>query len=302
MSETESTLRCDLGDFAYGTWRLLDEDTPPSADALADRLRRCLEAGIEVLDTAEIYGRYRVEEAIGSALMTDPELRGAFKIVTKAGIDVPSDEKAHASIPQYDATGANLVRCAEKSLRLLGVDTLDLFLVHRPDWLTHPEDTASGLQRLLDEGKVRHVGVSNYTIHQFATLDKLLDGRLATNQVEFSPLCMDPLYDGVFDQCLQSRVRPMAWSPLGGGSLFSDREGAAQRLRAKLEDLSPKYGDAPIDALVYAWILATPARPMVILGTNKVERVASGMKASGIALEREDWYAIWEAAQGKSVP
>jgi len=302
MTTHNDSLRYEIGDFAYGTWRILDQPQPLSSDELADRFRKCLELGIDTIDTAEIYGGYQVEETVGNALSSDPELRERLKIVTKAGINVPSKEKAHASIPQYDATADNIVYCVEKSLRLLGVEAIDLFLVHRPDWLTRPEDTADGLQRLLDEGKAKAVGVSNYTIYQFETLDQLMDGKLATNQVEFSPLCMDPLYDGTFDQCQQKKVRPMAWSPLGGGSLFSDQEGPAKRLRDKLAELSSKYGDAPVDALVYAWILAVPANPTVILGTNKLERIASGAQGGGIALEREDWYAIWEAAKGQSVP
>lgn len=302
MSENSDHLRYDLGDLAYGTWRILDGEQPLSCEELVRRFHKCLEGGIKTIDTAEIYGGYHVEEAVGNALKSDPELLNRFKIVTKAGINIPSREKSHASIPQYDASSKNLVHCAEKSLRLLGVDTIDLFLVHRPDWLTHPEDTAGGLQQLLDEGKVREVGVSNYTIYQFETLDQLMDGNLATNQVEFSPLCMDPLYDGSFDQCLQKKVRPMAWSPLGGGALFSGKGGAPKRLRDKLTDLSPKYGEAPLDALVYAWVLAVPANPTVILGTNKIDRIVSGAKGGAIQLEREDWYAIWEAAKGQSVP
>ena len=302
MSTKNDSLRCDMGDIAYGTWRILDDPQPLSSEELAQRFHKCLEVGIDTIDTAEIYGEYAVEEAVGKALKFDSGLSDKFRIVTKAGINVPSEEKSHASIPQYDASGENLVHCVEKSLRLLGVDVIDLFLVHRPDWLTHPEDTARGLQRLLDESKVKEVGVSNYTIYQFETLDRLMSGKLATNQVEFSPLCMDPLYDGTFDQCLQKKVRPMAWSPLAGGTLFSDQEGAAKRLREKLTELSPKYGDAPLDALVYAWILAVPAKPTVILGTNKIDRIVSGAKGGAIQLEREDWYAIWEAAKGESVP
>jgi len=129
-----------------------------------------------------------------------------------------------------------------------------------------------------------------------------MHGNLATNQVEFSPLCMDPLYDGSFDQCLQKKVHPMAWSTLGGGALFRGKGGAPKRLRDKLTELSPKYGDATLDALVYAWVLAVPANPTVILGTNKIDRIVSGAKGGAIQLEREDWYAIWEAAKGQSVP
>jgi len=190
LNKNNESLRFDAGDFAYGTWRILDDETPATVDELAKRLHNCLECGITTLDTAEIYGGYLVEEAVGRVLKSHPELREGFKVVTKAGIDVPSAEKRHATLPHYNATSQNLVHCAERSLRLLGVDSIDLFLVHRPDWLTSPEDTAASLQKLLDEGKAKYVGVSNYSIHQFETLDLLLNGQLATNQVEFGPLEM----------------------------------------------------------------------------------------------------------------
>ena len=295
-------LRFDLGDIVYGTWRLLDEEKEPSTAELAARLETCVESGIRYLDTAEIYGLYRVEEALGKVFTENPSLKDCLGIVTKGGIDVPSEEKSHARLPHYSATRDNLVACAEKSLKLLNVDVLDLFLVHRPDVLTHPEDTATGLQKLLDQGKICQAGVSNYTIHQFAALDELLDGRLATNQVEYSPLHMDPAEDGTFEQCIMQKVRPMAWSPLGGGALFDPDNSAGARLLEKLKELGEGYDLAPPDVLVYAWILAHPARPTVILGTNKTERIEQGVKAAEIELSRQDWYTIWEAAKGHSVP
>lgn len=295
-------LRFDLGDIVYGTWRVLDEEPEPTTEELAARLEACADCGIRYLDTAEIYGLYRVEEALGKVFRINPSLKESLGIVTKGGIDVPSEEKAHARLPHYNATGENLVACAEKSLKLLGVDTLDLYLVHRPDVLTHPEDTAGGLQKLLDTGKIRQAGVSNYTIHQFAALDELLGGRLATNQVEYSPFHMDPAEDGTFEQCLMKKVRPMAWSPLGGGALFDKGDPVGARLLAKLKELGERYGNASPDVLVYAWLLSHPVRPTVILGTNKTQRIQSGVTASNVKLSRQDWFAIWEAAKGHSIP
>lgn len=291
----------DSGDFAYGTWRILDEEIEPVAADLIERFEICLDSGITTFDTAEIYGDYRVEGELGEAIKERPDLREKMKIVTKAGIDVPSAEKPHASLPQYNASSENLVKCAEKSLKLRQIDVIDLFLVHRPDWLTHPEDTASGLRQLLDEGKARHVGVSNYTIHQFETLDRLLDGKLVTNQVEFSPFHMDPIYDGTFDQCLWKKIRPMAWSPLAKGKVFAEEDEDAIRLRDCLKPLADKY-EVTMDAIVYAWILSTPAKPTVILGTNKESRIRKGVAGGAIQLEREDWFAVWQAAKGHSIP
>lgn len=295
-------LRFDLGDIVYGTWRILDDEKEPSTAELAARLEACAESGIRYLDTAEIYGLYRVEEALGKVFGENPSLKDSLGIVTKGGIDVPSEEKSQARLPHYNATGDNLVACAEKSLKLLKVDVLDLFLVHRADVLTHPEDTAAGLQKLLDAGKIRQAGVSNYTIHQFAALDALMDGRLATNQVEYSPFHMDPTEDGTFEQCFMEKVRPMAWSPLGGGALFDATNPTGARLLEKLKALGESYENAPPDVLVYAWILAHPVRPTVILGTNKTERIEQGVRAAEIKLSRQDWYTIWEAAKGHSVP
>lgn len=292
----------DAGDLVLGTWRLLDGDSPLDTRQIQSLLESCLDIGVTVLDTAEIYGDYAVEDALGKAFSEAPELRDRFRVVTKAGIDVPSAEKAHARLPHYDATGSNLVASAEKSLRLLGLESIDLFLVHRPDWLTDPEDTAKGLQKLLDEGKVRSVGVSNYTAPQFETLNQFLDGQLATNQVEFSPLHMDPMYDGVFDSCKRLGVRPMAWSPLAQGRILDSANIDINPLRECLVSLREKYDGAGIDALVYAWILAVPTRPSVILGTGKVARLTPAAKAAGIKMERQDWYAIWKAATGNDVP
>ncbi len=257
--------------------------------------------GITTIDTAEIYGEYRVEEALGRGLAASADFAGRFEIVTKAGIDVPSAEKPHARLPHYNATEENLVACAEKSLRLLGVDVLDIFLVHRPDWFARAEETAAGLERLLAEGKIRFAGVSNYTPPQFDLLSSLMSRPLVTNQVEVNLLAMDALYDGTLAQCEQHRIRPMAWSVLGGGELFSDSE-AARRIRDCAGSLSGKYGDAGIDALATAWVMNHPSRPVGITGSNKPERIASQVEAAGIRLDRQDWYALWSAARGQPVP
>ncbi len=290
------------GPLVLGTWRFLDGPSPLSSADIRSLFEVSLASGIDCIDTAEIYGEYTVEAAIGKSLSESLELKEKLRFVTKAGIDIPSSEKSHAEVCHYNATAENLQACCEKSLRLLQLDAVDLFLVHRPDWLTPPEETARGLSEILDRGLAKHVGVSNYTIHQYETLDRLMDGRLTTNQVEFSPFHMDPIYGGTFDQCQQKGIRPMAWSPLAGGALFDAEDEAGKRVRACLEGMREFYDGASVDALVYAWIQATPSSPSVILGTSKAERIESAAQATQISLERQDWYRIWEAAQGTSVP
>jgi len=287
---------------AYGTWRWLNDPTPPTPQQLLERLHRCVDLGITTIDTAEIYGGYRVEEALGAALALDKGLRQQLEIVTKAGIYVPNAFHPDRKVAYYDASGARMIKSLEKSLRFLGVDHIDLLLVHRPDWLTRADDTAEGLNRLLQYGKIRSAGVSNYNTHQFDALNACMQQPLVTNQVEFSLLHMDPIYDGTFDQAQRLGVTPMVWSPLAGGRLLSADNEAGVRFQAAAAELGAKHNDATLDQLAYAWVLDHPSRPMPIIGSNRVERIESAARAAEITLSREDWYALWTAAQGRRIP
>lgn len=286
----------------FGTWRVLDDKESASPAQLLERLKLCVDLGITTIDTAEIYGLYRVEEAIGAALKLDPSLRSKLEIVTKSGIYVPCEFHPDRKVAHYNATAARIIKSAEKSLRLMGTDHIDLLLVHRPDWLTSADETAEGLNKLLKDGKIRSTGVSNYNVHQFDLLNSRMDQPLVTNQIEFSLLCMDPIYDGTLDQCQKHRVKPMAWSPLGGGRLFNLELDATKRLHKKMAELSPKYDNATVEQLAHAWVLAHPSQPVSVIGTTKLDRIAATAKADTIKLEREDWYGLWEAAQGKQIP
>lgn len=290
----------EFSGLAYGTWRMLDRDS--SAQEVNSRLNRCLDLGITTIDTAEIYGGYAVEAALGAALALSPGLREKVEIVTKSGIYIPHRTATGVRVGHYDASAARLVHSVDTSLRLLGTDRLDLFLVHRPDWLTHIDDTADGLNQLLGSGKIRSAGVSNYSASQFAALDSRMDQKLVTNQVEFGLFHMNPIHDGVFDQCQTCQIRPMGWSPFAGGRLFDLTNEAAARLAREAEILSPKYDNATLEQLAYAWVLAHPAGVLPIVGTNRISRIESAAKAATITLSREDWFALWVAAKGHGIP
>ncbi len=286
----------------YGTWRFLDDAATSNSADLLKRLHACLELGITTLDTAEIYGLYRVEEFIGQTLKLESSLREKFEIVTKCGIYVPCDFHPDRKVAFYNAEAARLVKSAEKSLRLLGTDYIDLFLVHRPDWLTSADETAAGLNKLIKEGKIRSAGVSNYNVPQFDLLNSRMDQPLVTNQIEFSLLHMDPIFDGTADQCQKHQIKPMAWSPLAQGKLMDESTPEGRRLKVKAAELSAKYDNATLDQLAYAWIMAHPSQPLPIIGTNKLERLIATAKSANLKLEREDWYGLWTAAKGYGIP
>lgn len=292
----------ELSRIAFGTWRLLDDADAATPQGLLERLKAALDLGITTIDTAEIYGLYRVEEVIGKALALDAGVKSRVELVSKAGIYVPCEFHPDRRTAFYNTTADRLVKSAEKSLRFLGVETLDLFLVHRPDWLSRHEDTAAGINRLMRDGKIRAAGVSNYSPSQFNALSAFVEKPLATNQLQFSPFCLEPIFDGTFDQCQEHSISPMAWSPTGGGRLFRETDEAGARVRQVLAGLSGKYGGLGVDALCYAWILTHGSAPLAVTGTNKIERLRSLTAGAGVTLEREDWYAITEAARGRRIP
>ncbi len=284
----------------YGTWRMLD--SKPTPQEINRWLHACLDLGVTTIDTAEIYGLYEVEKQLGAALGLTKGLRDQLEIVTKAGIYVQCSYHPERRTAHYNATGPRLVKSLEKSLRFLGTDHVELFLVHRPDWLARADDTAAGLNELLRAGKIRAAGVSNYSASQFDLLNSHMTQPLVTNQVEFHLLRDEPIHDGTFSQCEKLGVRPMAWSPLAGGRMFDPNHPAAQRLAAAATGMSARYDGATMDGLAYAWILAHPSEPLPVIGTTKPERLQSAARADAIVMDREDWYALWEAAKGHRVP
>lgn len=284
----------------YGTWRMLDD--APSAQDINLRLHLCLDLGVTTIDGAEIYGGYAQEAALGAAMALTPGLRDKLELVTKSGIYIPHPTAPGRRVAHYDVTAKRLADCVDAALKRLGTDRIDLFLVHRPDWLTSIDDTANGLNALLKSGKILAAGVSNYSPSQFAALNSRMDQPLVTNQVEFSLLHMDPMYDGTFDQLQTERVQPMAWSPLAGGSLFDATALAAQRLAKEAALIAPKYSDASLEQLAYAWVMAHPSRPLPVIGSNRLARIQSASQAADIALDREDWFALWVAAKGHGIP
>lgn len=292
----------EISRLVLGTWRLLNESPRASVETILAWLKTALDHGITTIDTAEIYGRYEVEAALGEALRRDTGVRSRVEIITKCGIYTPGPHAPERRVAHYDATAERVIASAEKSLRLLGVETLDVLLIHRPDWLTAHEDTAQGLESLLKSGKIRAAGVSNYTPAQFDALSSFLSTPLVTNQVEFSLFHHEPLTNGVFDQAQQRGFSPMAWSPLGGGRLFDDSYAVATRVRAAMQEIASRYDGATADQLAHAWVLAHPSGPVSVLGTTKPERISSVAKADRLHLTREDWYFLCEAARGARIP
>jgi len=282
--------------FVMGYWRLMDWNM--SAQQLVSFIEEHLDLGVTTVDHADIYGGYQCEAAFGEALKRSPALRQRMEIVTKCGIATTA--KAEHALGHYITDRDHIISSAEQSLTNLATDYLDLLLIHRPDPLMDADEVAEAFLALHQSGKVRHFGVSNFTPAQFALLQSRLPFTLATNQVEISPVHQPLLLDGTLDQLQQLRIRPMAWSCIGGGRLFNDE--AFQPLRDELAQVAQELNAETIEQVVYAWILRLPSQPLPIIGSGKIERVRSALAAEQLAMTRQQWFRIRKAALGYDVP
>jgi len=282
--------------FVMGYWRLMVWNMSPRQ--LVSFIEEHLDLGVTTVDHADIYGGYICEAAFGEALKLAPALRDRLEIVTKCGIATTA--KPEHSLGHYITDADHIIKSAEQSLTHLATDRLDLLLIHRPDPLMDADEVAEAFLSLHQSGKVRHFGVSNFTPAQFALLQSRLPFTLVTNQVEISPVHQPLLLDGTLDQLQQLRVRPMAWSCLGGGRLFNDE--AFQPLRDELETVARELNADNIEQVVYAWILRLPSQPLPIIGSGKIERVRSAIAAEELQMTRQQWFRIRKAALGYDVP
>lgn len=282
-----------------GVMRLREWDM--DTDDIRDFIHRCLDLGITTFDHADIYGSYTCEGLFGEALAAEPALRGRIELVSKCGIQLLSSNRPDNYVHHYNTGRDYVLAAAENSLRNLRTDYLDLLLIHRPDPLMDADEVAEALIILHQAGKVRHCGVSNFMPWQFDLLQARLDFPLVTNQIELSVMHLAPLHDGTLDQAQRLRAAPMAWSPVAGGRLFSAGDERARRVHGALEAIGRQIGASPAQVAL-AWVLRHPARPLPVMGTGKIERLREAVAAEAIALDRQQWFTIWEASAGREVP
>ena len=283
-----------------GVWRL--GEWGMDTRGLLNFIHGCLDLGITTFDNADIYGGYTCEGLFGAALAAEPGLRDRLELVTKCGIQLVCDNRPGNRVHHYDTSRDHIIGAAENSLRELHTDTLDLLLIHRPDPLMDADEVAEAFGALWAAGKVRHFGVSNFLPWQFHLLQSRLDLPLVTNQIELSVLHLAALHDGTLDHAQRLRVPPMAWSPLAGGRLFDAHDERAGRVRAALEAVGQELGGAAADQVALAWLLRHPARVLPVLGSGRIERIHAAAMAEGLTLDRQQWFAIWEASAGREVP
>jgi predicted oxidoreductase len=286
----------NVSPIAWGMWRLA-EDGRTAADA-AKLVHAALDAGITFLDTADIYGFDGAkgfgdaEALLGEVLAADASLRDKMVLATKGGILPP--------LP-YDQSAAYLKKAIDDSLRRLRVDSVDLWQIHRPDILAHPQEVARVLDDAVASGKVKALGVSNFTVHQIAALNHFLGHKLVSTQPEISPLRITCFENGELDQAMMLGLTPLAWSPLGGGRLAAPETPRDKAVAAALDTVAAAQGVSRTVA-AYSWLMAHPAGTIPIIGSQNPARIVEGAAALTVRWTREDWYAVLVAARGERLP
>jgi len=279
---------------AWGMWRF-GQSSVTEGRALIDA---AFAAGVTLFDTADIYGFNGVdgfgdaELLLGKVFAEDAALRDRMILATKGGIRPP--------LP-YDQSTAYLTEALDASLTRLGVESVDLYQIHRPDILTHPQEVGRALEAMVSSGKVRAIGVSNFTIPQIRALEAFLTIPLASLQPELSPLELGPIENGLLDLAMERDHAVLAWSPLGGGRIGSPEDDRSKSVAAALDVVAEQAGVSRA-AAAYAWIMAHPARAIPIVGTQNVARIAEIADVYKVRFTRQSWYDVLIASRGERLP
>ena len=284
-----------VSSLAWGMWRFAGDDVA----AAHARVEAALEAGITLLDTADIYGPDNgepfgaAEALLGRVLAEAPALREKMVLATKGGIRM--------GVP-YDSSPAALAEAIDDSLRRIGTERVELYQIHRPDLLTHPQEVARTLDDARQAGKIVAIGVSNHTPAQAAALARFLPVPLASHQPEFSALHLAPLFDGTFDQAIEHDMALLAWSPLGGGRLTraGDTRGQKRWRRCSMPRRRRPASIGPRPPIAGSW-RTRPGR-----SRSSAPRTPDRIRATADAYKprwtRAEWYAVLQASMGESLP
>ncbi|MFP4511211.1 MAG: aldo/keto reductase family oxidoreductase, partial [Spirochaetaceae bacterium] len=292
-------------------------------------LDAAVEAGITIFDHADIYCRGKSETVFGEYLREHPGLRDRVVLQSKCGIrfpEEPGDEYSYGAPVRYDFSYDHIMRSVDGILSRLGVDTIDILLLHRPDSLVEPEEVARAFDRLKSDGKVGAFGVSNHSAAQMALLESVLDQPLVANQMQVSLMHPDMLVSGTavnqrrpehvmrpadsLEYCRQHGVQLQAWSPLAQGYLTGrefpknwsgDDKARAAKAAGLVERMAGDHGVSR-EAIALGWILRHPAPVLPVVGTTDPGRIAAAAEADTVELSREEWYLLVEAARGMSMP
>jgi predicted oxidoreductase len=279
----------------YGFWRWSTEVDNTQA-TMEKIVNLCLELGINTFDHADVYGSWKSEEVFGKVLAQKSFKREDIVLFTKCGLNIPNPGNPDIRIKHYNTSKEHILQSVDNSLRKLKTDYIDIFLLDHLDPISNLEETALQLDQLRSSGKIKNIGVANFTVFQHQLLQSYLRTPIVTNHIELNLLNTAALDNGQLDYIKQKYMRPLVSAPLAGGRIETGTDKLAIRVHQKLEDIGKKYG-ANVESTAVAWLIKLGALP--IIGTTNEQRIRNIVDAFSIDLDRQDWYELYSAAKGE---
>ena len=279
----------------YGFYRWEEVDNAP--ETMERIINLCLELGINTFDHAETYGGYQCETLFGNVMTKKSVKREDLVLFTKCGLKLPHAAQPEIRIAHYNTSREQILKSIDQSLLRLKTDYIDIFLLDHLDPISNLEETAFALQQLKDAGKIRYIGVANFSVFQHQLLASYLQLPIVTNHIELNLLNTTALDNGQLDYIKQRYMRPLASSPLAAGNIANSTTYLPVTVRKQLQELSKKY-DADIESIAIAWILKLGALPLI--GTTSEQRIRNIANAFQIQLDHQDWYALYNATKDKA--
>ncbi|MGF2413204.1 aldo/keto reductase [Ferruginibacter sp.] len=279
----------------YGFWRWSTE-VDNTVETMEKIVNLCLELGINTFDHADVYGSWKSEEVFGKVLAQRSFKREDIVLFTKCGLNIPNPGNPDIRIKHYNTSKEHIVQSVDNSLRKLKTDYIDIFLLDHLDPVSNLEETALQLDQLRSSGKIKNIGVANFTVFQHQLLASYLRTPIVTNHIELNLLNTAALDNGQLDYIKQKYMRPLVSAPLAGGRIETGTDKLAIRVHQKLEDIGKKYG-ANVESTAVAWLIKLGALP--IIGTTNEQRIRNIVNAFSVDLDRQDWYELYLASKGE---
>jgi len=271
-----------------------------SPQNIASWILSCLDLGIDCFDSADIYGGYTAEGLFGQGVrLLSASQRQRLKIISKCGIQLVSDQRPLHTLKSYNTESSHIRKSVHQSLTDLGVDSLYALLIHRPDHLSEPKQIANTIQDLKNEGLIQHFGLSNYSAKSVELMHSLTS--IATHQIEFSPLHLDPLYDDSLSTLMHHNITPMIWSPIAGGNSIDPNHPVTARWLPEFEKIAQNLNLTPL-GLTISWLHRHPSRPVAVLGTRGLDRLKQALDGNDVKLDFEVWYQLLRLFTNSEVP
>ena len=279
--------------YGFYRWDTELENAPASMERI---VALCLELGINTFDHADIYGSSQCEELFGALLSKKSFKREDIVLFTKCGLKVPQAGNPSIRVKHYDTSATHILQSVENSLRKLKTDYIDIFLLDHLDHVSNLEETAIALEKLMKSGKIRNIGVANFSVFQHQLLASYLHTPIVTHHLELNLLNTSALDNGQIDYIKQRNMRPLVSAPVASGRIATGTDEQAVRVRKKLQEMAAKYS-VDIESVAVAWLIKLGALPLI--GTREEQRIRNIANAFNIQLDHQDWYELYTASRGE---